>query len=556
MSLLKKILKTPFSYKEKQRSSLMMLNITQFLGVINDNLFKFVMIFLLIDSLGKDHSSGILSATGVLYVSPFLLFSSSAGILADRFSKQKLLVIMKIAEMAIMLLAFFAFAYVSVIGCYVLLFLLSAHSALFGPSKYGIIPELVPADRVSRANGLITSFTYLAIIIGTFLASFLTQVTERRFTFIIGVCFLIALGGFLSALRISRTSPQGSTKRFNIFFVREVFATLKSCKEIRHLLPAIYGSAYFLFLGGFTQLNIIPYAMQCLNFSEVAGGYFFLLAALGIALGSYLAGKASKKRIELGLSCCAGLVLTILLCFLGVCSASVLRAALCLIFIGIFGGIFIVPFDTFIQMASPSAKRGQVIGATNFLSFLGVLIASLLLYVFPTFLHLSPAGSFFAMGVLTLVFTVMQLFFLSALFFSYLSRKLVHPLCHFHAEDDLEKYKEGILIVENGTWKEAFLLLGLQPNLHFFFPSEKKSSFPFFHRTTTTIDAVLKETDALKDKGAIPCLFLQSPFPKERIPAPPSWLAFFKKRPRPLFFIRFQKTAQGRTILVTQESKP
>src|SRR4029079_16136658 len=118
-------------FNKKKNHSLAMLNMTQFLGIVNDNIFKFVMAFLLIDSLGNDYASQILSATGAVYVIPFLLFSSAAGIIADRFSKQKLLIIMKIVEMAIMALAILSFAKVSVFGCYALLFLLSTHSAMF-----------------------------------------------------------------------------------------------------------------------------------------------------------------------------------------------------------------------------------------------------------------------------------------------------------------------------------------------------------------------------------------------------------------------------------------
>ena len=170
------------------KRSLLSLNIAQFFGVINDNVFKLVMAFLLIESLGYAETSKILSATGAIYVIPFLLFSSSAGILADRFSKQKLLVGMKCAEILIMILAVFAFGSKSLFGCFTLLFLLSTHSALFGPSKYGIIPELVPQNEVSRANGLVTSFTYLAIILGTFLASFLTDITQHHFVLIALFC--------------------------------------------------------------------------------------------------------------------------------------------------------------------------------------------------------------------------------------------------------------------------------------------------------------------------------------------------------------------------------
>src|SRR5271170_5062619 len=127
----KRSFKWPFSFFKKENHSLAMLNTTQFLGVVNDNIFKLVMSYLLIDTFGKAMASPILSATGAIYVIPFLLFSSSAGILADRFSKQKLLIIMKIVEMVIMVIAFFAFAKISVIGCYLLLFLLSTHSAMF-----------------------------------------------------------------------------------------------------------------------------------------------------------------------------------------------------------------------------------------------------------------------------------------------------------------------------------------------------------------------------------------------------------------------------------------
>src|SRR5690349_13951721 len=121
MPSLKRIYNKIPSFSKSGRHALGFLNMTQFLGIINDNVFKFVMAFLLIDALGFSKASTILSATGAIYVIPFLLFSSVAGILADRFSKQKLLVVMKVAEIIVMILAIFAFATKSVWGCYTLL---------------------------------------------------------------------------------------------------------------------------------------------------------------------------------------------------------------------------------------------------------------------------------------------------------------------------------------------------------------------------------------------------------------------------------------------------
>src|SRR5258708_30803556 len=122
ISSLRRIYSQIPSFSKSGRHALGFLNVTQFLGVINDNVFKFVMAFLLIDALGFSKASSILSATGAIYVIPFLLFSSSAGILADRFTKQKLLVVMKVAQILIMLLAIIAFGIKSIWGCYTLLF--------------------------------------------------------------------------------------------------------------------------------------------------------------------------------------------------------------------------------------------------------------------------------------------------------------------------------------------------------------------------------------------------------------------------------------------------
>ncbi|MBM3192175.1 MAG: MFS transporter, partial [Chlamydiae bacterium] len=298
------------------KKALKFLNIAQCLGAVNDNVFKFLTVFLLIDIQGIEASSRILFWVGTVYVLPFLLFSSAAGILADKFSKQKIIVVLKGLEVLTTSLAMIAFWLQSPWACYALLFLLSFHSAAFGPPKYSIIPELVPSDKISKANGLITSFTYLGIILGTFLASFTTQITSRNFVLCAGVCVFIALLGFAASLFIPYTKPNRSKTRFHLFFLKEVYSTLSFCYKHPHLLLAVLCAAFFLYLGAFFQLNVIPFAMQALALSEVGGGYLFLTVAIGIALGAILVGKLSKHSIELGFSCLAGLFLFILTCIL------------------------------------------------------------------------------------------------------------------------------------------------------------------------------------------------------------------------------------------------
>lgn len=569
-SLIPSALKKAFgkipSFSKTGKNALIYLNITQFLGVINDNVFKFVMAFLLIDALGHSAASSILSATGAIYVIPFLLFSSCAGILADRFSKQKLLVLMKVAEMGIMLLAIFAFGAKTPWACFTLLFLLSTHSAMFGPSKYGIIPELVPTDKVSRANGLVTSFTYLAIILGTFLASFLTEVTNRHFILIAIFCFVVALGGFFSALAVKQTVSQGSQKKINILFIREILKTLKSSRKISHMLPAICGSSYFLLIGAFTQLNIIPFALQSLNFSEVAGGYLFLATALGIALGSYLAGKASKRRIELGLSCLAGIGMSLFFVLIAIFPSSLFNVILCLVAIGVLGGAFIVPFDTFIQLNSADERRGQTIAATNFLSFTGVLIASFALYFFNQLCGLSAAHSFAVMGGVTLIITLALTLRLSDMALPYFSRKILRHFLGFQSPDTsaIEKAQTKVLILEPATWKEALLLAGIVPNIHFLVPSDSKlwhKCHRFFYSihlvaSQEHMEQVIQTARTYTDKDLIPCLLLEKPLGQRTQSSMKAFLDFFKRASTTVFYVRpIRDGVTGKLTLSFEKAK-
>ncbi len=548
-SFLKGLMSRIPSFSKTGRYSLQLLNVTQFLGVINDNVFKFVMAFLLIDFLGKDQASAILAATGAVYVIPFLLFSSSAGILADRFSKQKLLVIIKGAEILIMLFAVFAFHEKTILGCYILLFFLATHSAMFGPSKYGIIPELVAKNTISRANGLITSFTYLAIIIGTFLASFLTEITERHFTLIALFCLFIAICGFITSFFIKETVPQGSQKQVNIFFFREIYKTLVDCSSQDHLLPAIFGSAFFLFIGAFTQLNIIPFALQSLNLPEVAGGYLFLTTSLGIAFGAFLGGKLCRNRIELGLSCLSSLGIAFFFILLFLFSHHLIPVIICLLFIGTLGGMFIVPFDTFIQVNSSNAKRGQTIAAANFLSFGGVFIASIALFIFSQIFDLSSANGFALIGVITLFIGTVLSICLSNFAIPYFCRKIIYRLTHFKRPETaiIEKESSPLLILEKGTLAQAFLLLGSLPNIHLIVPSKKRSVWTLFLNLFYSIHIIeeqqsfadlISSAKAYQTNGVIPCIFLQNSSPSKSNAANRSFLDLFKRSSQ-IFSVKF-----------------
>ncbi len=507
-----------------ERYAIQFLNVAQFLGVVNDNFFKYLIVFLFIDLKGIEASPIILTWVGIVYVLPFLLFSSAAGVLADKFSKQRMIILLKFTEVIIMALGIVAFLFKSDWASYTLLFLLSMQSAVFGPPKYSIIPELVKQEYIPKANGLITSFTYFGIIVGTFLASFLTQITNKNFPLTATIGTALAILGFIAAIFIPKTLSKQSKKKVNPFFFYEIYRNLVYASKTPYLLAAIFGSASFLFIGAYFQLNVIPYAVQSMGYSEVAGGYLFLLTAVGIAIGALLAGKLCRQRVEVGMACMSGMILSILIFLLGLFYHFPTFIFIALFALGLFGGLYIVPFDSFIQRFAPGQRRGQIVAAANFLSFCGVLVAPLLLYLFSETFELSAAQGFIITSAMIFVLVLAIASRLSGYFFNYLARTFVSPLYRVEVKDSpLEQERPFVLVWEKIKGIHIALLAAFNPELHFYIPRTKKRYIDSFLRLFSSVDFIYvkdPQEDALKTflkktkkkRDQIPCLLF--PYPK------------------------------------------
>ena len=475
-------------------SSFTYLNTTQFLAALNDNIYKLLVIYFCIQLDGIENSHRILATAGAIFVLPFLLFSTSSGILADRFSKRNIIAMTKSIELIVMCLGVIAFYYESQFGAYFVLFLMATLSAIFGPSKYSILPELVTSDKISQANGLMTSFTFLAIIIGTFVASFLLEITNRHFIFAALFSTFIAFIAMVASLCIEYTPPADSTKRFNVFFLSEISSTLKIAAGYPSLITAMFGSAFFMFLGAFVQLNMIPFAVQSLDLSDTQGGYLFLLTAIGIGSGSILAGKISGKIAELGLVPLAGLGI-IFSCFMLDCFSANLFVVLPLVvLIGLFGGMYEIPLDSHIQLSSPNTSRGQVIAVTNFFSFVGVLGASALVYLTTEIFGFKADKGFMIMGSLTVIMTSILTF----QYFDYLTRFIAMILCKIHFRTTLSggehiPYdKPAIYVCTHTAWNDTLLMLGAQRRrMRFFIENEQEHDRRWIHRLYRKLRVIL-----------------------------------------------------------------
>lgn len=439
------------------------LNATQFLGALNDNVFKLFAIFFLIGLAGSAAADRITGIVGLLFPLPFILFSAGAGVLADRCSKRNITVFIKYLEVAIMLVGILGFALVSPAFIYLTLFLMATQSAIFGPAKYGIVPELIGKERLPQANGLLVMTSYIAIILGTALASILADLLNGNYLAAQSVCVLAAVLGVITSLRIGRTPPAGSNARVSPLFIRDIWRTLWSIRSDRFLLLAVIGSAYFSVLGAFMQLNVIPYGIEHLGLTQERSGYLILLGAMGIAIGAIISSRFSSRNIEFGIVPLGAMALTI--ASIGLYIVPTALAWVCpAIFLAGFGaGLFIIPIDSFIQFQAPRPRLGEVLAASNFLSWVGVLLAGGLI-AFNAWVGISPAAGFAIMGLLTLALTLVALRVLPDFLLRFIVLVITRTAYRIRiiGRENIPLEGPALLVCNHASYVDALLLLATQ----------------------------------------------------------------------------------------------
>ncbi|MFM7843761.1 MAG: acyl-[ACP]--phospholipid O-acyltransferase [Planctomycetota bacterium] len=373
----------------------------QALTVINDNIFRWLVV-----GIGKQHyesdsgKSLVLSLGTVAFVLPFLLLAAPAGYLADRFAKRRVILVAKFAEILLMSAGIVAIYEGSLGALMVVLALMGAQAALFSPAKMGCIPELFSSERISSANGLMGLVTVISTVIGAGVGNWLTDITGRfgqeRLGISASVLIGIALVGWLVSWLISSIEPAPIARTFPWNPLPQTYRDIRALARDRSLLRVALGVAFFWSLGALAQLNIDCFAFE--KGAQVQTQVAPLLAALalGVGVGSVLAGVWSNGRVELGIVPLGGLVIAATSLVLCVIPGSIVTAstgvagvtsqltgsyyvvAALLFLLGVGAGLFDVPLEAYLQDRSPAASRGSILAASNFITFTGITLVSLL----------------------------------------------------------------------------------------------------------------------------------------------------------------------------------
>ncbi|HXJ05147.1 MAG TPA: MFS transporter [Candidatus Acidoferrum sp.] len=376
----------------------------QFQGAFSDNALKWLVSFLVLDSaLSKDRRElWFVLVVPLLFAIPFLLFSIPGGYFADKYSKRSVTWWTKVFELGVMGLATFALASNRLDIAGAALFLACTQGAIFGPTKYGLLPELLPLSKLSWGNGIIELGTLLAAISAALAGGFLAQHFQGRQLWS-GVIFLsLTVVGLLTSLGISKVPPADPARRFDWNVPGEFFHEIRRMRADATLWTAVVANTFFWFLGSLLLLNIVLYATDILHVDDPHSSYLLAALSLGIGIGSFLAGLASGRKIEPGMVLPGLGGIFLMAALLSRPGISYLAVLLHLALLGVAGGFFVVPVNALIQQRPRPEEKGRAIAVANLLSFVGVALQPLAQYAMLRLGHPDPSRVFLIAAAMTL----------------------------------------------------------------------------------------------------------------------------------------------------------
>jgi acyl-[acyl-carrier-protein]-phospholipid O-acyltransferase/long-chain-fatty-acid--[acyl-carrier-protein] ligase len=453
---------TGFNQEHNSLRGFWSLFVTQFQGAFSDNLLKSLVVFMLIAmnlTLAEKHLKSEL--VGALFSLPFILFSMAGGYLADRFSKRTISIGVKVFEILVMSIALVGFLWESMpvlLGC---VFLMGVHSAFFGPSKYGLLPELLPEKKLSWGNGFLELGTFTAIILGTVTAGLMAQHFRGNHGRSGAILIVLAAIGLMISLGITKVPAADPHRKFHANFLKSLFNQMRSWRGDRPLILAMLGNTYFNFLGALLLLNLFFFGADVLKVSEAQIGWLNAALAVGIGLGSVTAGYLSGGKIEYGLVPLGAVGLSVACLTLAEPGLSLWSTMIRLSLLGFAGGFFIVPVSALLQHRPDKSKKGEVLAAANLLSFVGVFLASGAHYLLAETAHLSPTQIFFFSSVLTMASAVYVVILLPDSLIRFILWALTRTIYRIHimGRDNIPAKGGALFVCNHVSLVDAMLLL-------------------------------------------------------------------------------------------------
>ncbi len=358
--------------------------LVQATGCLNDNLFKNAMVLLLVFRSAQA-GAGFAAIAGGVFILPYALFSAVSGQLADRFDKARLIRLNKISELLLMILGAVALSAAGAGGLLAVLFGLGLQATLFGPLKYGILPQHLEPAELLAGNALIEAATFAAILLGTILGGWLIGGPNGP-AMVGGLGILLSAAGLAAAWFVP-AAPGSDQVRVEANLAAGTWRVLRAARDTAPVWRAILGLSWFWAVGA-TYLALFPVLVRDLFHAD--NRLVTLLLAgfvLGTALGALLAGRLLRGAVSFrlarpsGLALSAATILFAALCRSGAAahwtspgamlgSAAGIAALLALLVVAIAGGVFSLPLNAMIQRHAAPSERSRMVAANNVMNAL------------------------------------------------------------------------------------------------------------------------------------------------------------------------------------------
>ena len=403
--------------------------ITQFLGALNDNLFKNALLVIVVSSAvaGSDSNTNFITnlAAG-LFILPYFLFSTTAGQLADRYDKALLIRRIKLAEIILMVAGCYALWRADIHLMLGILFALGVQSAFFGPIKYAIIPQHLSADELLAGNAQVGMGTFVSILLGTLIGGWLVT-TDRGPLYVGLLATVLAVIGWLSSRHIPNAPATSAAQQADLILnpLTVALSNVKLARKNPTVFYCIIAISWFWLYGGSFLTQVPNYAVTVLNGHPTLISILLGAFIVGVAIGSLLCHRLSKGQVEPGLVPIGGLGLSVFavdlfftsglyqeanadltavlpLTFFAVTGG--IHIMLDLMFIGMFGGMLVVPLYSMIQQRTENETRARVLSVNNIINAIFMVVGALLGMLFLSILGWSIPQFFLAVALMNALF--------------------------------------------------------------------------------------------------------------------------------------------------------
>src|SRR5438105_442153 len=498
---------------------------TQFLGAANDNVFKnaFV-VFVAFGAAASTLDPGmVVNLIGAVFIAPFVLFSATAGQIADKLEKARLIRAVKLFEIAIMVVGALGFLLGSVGILFVALGLMGVHSTVFGPVKYSILPQTLRSDELVGGNGMVEMGTFVAILLGTIAGGLVVAIKPDGRLLAGFLTIAIASAGWLVSRAIPATPAPAPDLQINWNALTETWKNLRFAQTEIVVWRSMLGISWFWFYGAIYLAQLPVFTRDILGGDEHVFTLLLATFSIGIGAGSLLCERLSGRKVELGLVPFGSIGLTVFAVDLWLATRHMSaigqggldaflrapqhwRVIADILLLGMFGGFYIVPLYALIQQRSAPTHRSRIIAANNILNAL-FIVASAAVAIGLLKAGLTIPQLFLVVGVMNAAVALYIYTLVPEFLMRFLAWLLVHTFYRVRVEglDNIPDQGPCILVCNHVSYVDAVVIAACVRRPIRFVMDHRIFRIPVLSvifRTMRTIPiAPAKEDAALKERA-------------------------------------------------------